>query len=262
MDGIEKRGIVIQVRDRELLRELSVLRVADREQAKAAAGFRSTTRVNVRLLALTRAGLLRRFFLGAKGTGRKALYALSAKGAELVHVPFRGPRRRTDETLVADFFIEHQLTVNRLYCSLKFSPIPVAGVTFLGWKSFDEPITPSLRLIPDGYVALEAPAGPLSAFIEVDLGHESLRVWKEKVRQYLQLALSGEFEREAAGFRFRIAVLAHSERRMHSIRSLAASFTEKLFWFTSLDQVEAKGFFGPIWLRPRSDEAKGFIQTP
>ena len=38
------------------------MRVIDREQAKCIAGFGSTTRVNIRLLALTRAGLLRRFY--------------------------------------------------------------------------------------------------------------------------------------------------------------------------------------------------------
>jgi len=77
MTGIKKttengkrRGLIVQPRDLELLRELGVMRVADREQVKIAAGFGSTTRVNTRLLALARAGLLRRFFLGSGG-GRK-----------------------------------------------------------------------------------------------------------------------------------------------------------------------------------------------
>ena len=115
MTGNNGRGIVLQARDRQLLQELAVMRVVDREQAKIVAGFGSTTRANVRLLALTRAGLLRRFFLGA-GAGRKALYAMSAKGAQLVGVPMRGPRRQSDEVLVADFFVQHQLTVNEIYC--------------------------------------------------------------------------------------------------------------------------------------------------
>jgi hypothetical protein len=68
-----RRGLIVQPRDLELLRELSVMRVADREQVKIAAGFGSTTRVNTRLLALTRAGLLRRFFLGSGGDGRRSM---------------------------------------------------------------------------------------------------------------------------------------------------------------------------------------------
>ena len=107
MGGNQRRAIVIQERDRQLLKELSILRVLDREQAKIVAPFHSTTRANNRLLALTNAGLLRRFFLGTSSGGQKALYALSPEGAKIVDVPYRGPRRRRDEVLVADLFVTH-----------------------------------------------------------------------------------------------------------------------------------------------------------
>ncbi len=92
-------------------------------------------------------------------SGGKALYALSEKGAQLAGVPLRGPRRRQNETLVADFFVEHQLAINDVYCALKFGAIPVAGVSFRRWLAFHEPITEELRLIPDGYVELATPTG-------------------------------------------------------------------------------------------------------
>ncbi len=47
----EQLSMVIQERDRHLLREAAVMRVIDREQAKIVAGFGSTTRANARLLA-------------------------------------------------------------------------------------------------------------------------------------------------------------------------------------------------------------------
>ena len=142
----KRRGLVVQPRDRKLLEELAIMRVVDREQAKIVAGFGSTTRANARLLALTRAGLLRRFFLGS----RKSLYALSEKGAQLAEVPLRGPRRRQDETLVADFFIEHQLAINNVYCAVKCGVIPVEGVSFRRWlafqvATFDGKFEPNLR---------------------------------------------------------------------------------------------------------------------
>ena len=65
--GAKRRSVVVQPRDRRLLEELATMRVIDREQAKQAAGFTSTSRVNARLLALTGAGLLRRFFIGTIG---------------------------------------------------------------------------------------------------------------------------------------------------------------------------------------------------
>src|SRR3954470_23100049 len=107
-------AIIVQDRDRHLLAELAVMRVIDREQAKCIASFGSTARANSRLLALTRTGFLRRFFLGTVGGARKSLYALSPKGAALVQVPFRGPRRGSDQTLAADFFVAHQLEINKI----------------------------------------------------------------------------------------------------------------------------------------------------
>ncbi len=239
------------------------MRVIDREQAKTVAGFRSTTRANARLLRLTREGLLRRFFLGTSGGGKKALYALSAKGAQLVDVPQRGPRRRKDESLATDFFVQHQLVVNQMYCALKYRAIPVKGVTFRRWLAFHQPLTPALRLIPDGYTVLATPAGVVTIFLEVDLGNESLGVWKEKVRNYMQFALSGECERQFGQSRFRVLVFANSERRLLSIRKVVAAMTDKIFWFASLPSVTRDGFFAPVWIRPTGDKALPLIQeTP
>jgi hypothetical protein len=261
MTGNEHKRVVIQERDRTLFWELySVLRVATRTQIEAVARFGSTTRANARLLALTNAGLLRRFFIGTTAAGRKALYSLAPKGARSIGVPFRGVRRLKDEALIPNFFIGHQLAVNEVYCALKFRPIPIPNVNFITWRSFEDSIAPNLILIPDGYVELDTPLGPLSVFLEVDLGKESLRVWKEKVRNYLDLAMSRKFQEIFGKSHFRVAVLANSPRRMHSIRSTVAPITKKIFWFSSLEEVEREGFLGPIWFRPHGDQPTGFVQ--
>ena len=256
------RGMVIQERDQQLFRELGVMRVIDREQAKTVAGFGSTTRANARLLGLTRAGLLRRFFLGTSGGGKKALYALSAKSAQLVGVPQRGPRRRKDESLATDVFVQHQLIVNEIYCALKYGAIPVAGVTFGRWIGFHQPLTPGLRLIPDGYVELGTSAGTAAMFLEVDLGNESLTVWREKVRNYLQFALSGDCERLFGSNRFRVLVLANSLRRLLSIRKAVVASTDKIFWFATLESMQGDSFFASLWLRPKGEERLPLIQEP
>jgi hypothetical protein len=240
----------------KLLHELAIMRVVDREQAKSIAGFGSTTRANARLLALTRARLLRRFFLGS----RKSLYALSEKGALLAEVPLRGPRRKADETLVADFFIEHQLAINSVYCALKYVVIPVEGPSFHRWIAFHQPITKNIRLIPDGYVELATPQETLAAFLEVDLGHERGPVWKEKAKNYLQLALSGDVARLFGTNRFRVLVLANSERRMHSLRKTVGAITQKIFWFATLGAVREQGFFAPVWYRPTGETPTQLIE--
>jgi hypothetical protein len=251
------KALIIQPRDRHLLREFAILEVADCEQLKIVAGFGSTTRANTRLLQLVRAGLLRRFFLGSGG-GRKALYALSQKGAHLVDVPCRGPRRRQDEVLVADYYIAHQLAINEIYCTLKYKSVP--GIAFERWLSFHQPVTPSSGLIPDGLVDLRTASGTTSCFLEVDLGHESLSIWQRKAQNYLQLALSGDFRKQFGQDHFRVLVLVISERRLQSIRKMVGTVTEKLFWFATLESANTR-FFTPIWLRSLGDQPKPFFEA-
>jgi hypothetical protein len=246
--------MVLQERDRYLLRELAVMRVIDREQAKVIAGFGSTTRVNARLLLLVEAGLLRRFFIGTTAGGAKALYSLSEKGARVGDVPHRGFRRTPGQALVGDFFVQHQLAVNEIYCVLKHGIPPMSNVTFKRWVTFQEPVSPGLRLIPDGYVEFLTPSETVAAFLEVDLGHERLKVWKAKVQNYFQLAVSGTFERQFGQRRFRVLVVANSRGRMLSIRKVTAPVTDRIFWFSDFEAVKREGVFGPIWLRPRGDQ--------
>jgi len=245
MPGNNRRGLILQDRDRNLLRELAVMRVIDREQAKRVAGFGSTPQVNKRLLALTRAGLLRRFFLGTTGGGQKALYALSSAGAEVAQVPFRSPRRTQDKVLVADFFVAHQLSINEIYCAVKYAPIPIPATKLRRWVSFHQPLESGIRLIPDGYFELVTP--------QKTLGHEGLSVWKAKVRNYLQYAVSGNFEKRFGQPQFRVLVVTDSERRMQSLRAATASLTEKIFWFSTFDSIATHGFWSSVWLRTNKE---------
>jgi len=262
MNSIKRRGAIIQERDRHLLRELAVVRVFDREQAMIIGGFGSASRTNRRLHALTQAGLLRRFFLGTAAAGRKAIYGLSPLGADLVDVPHRGLRRRPDEVVTTDFFVQHQLTVNGIYCALKYGATPFSGVEFSRWVAFPRPLAPNLSVIPDGYVELQTPLGIIGSFLEVDLGNETRAVWKTKVENYLKLALSDERERIVGQRRFRVLVVANSEGRMHSIRKVVAEIVDKIFWFATLPAIGGTGFFQPVWLRPTGDTRVALIPQP
>ena len=259
MTGTER--MILQPRDREFLKELALMRIADREQIRIVAGFGSLTRVNTRLLKLFRAGLLRRFFLGSGG-GRKALYSLSEKGAALAEAPLRGLRRPQGAMLVVDGFVEHQLAVNSIYCSVKFRRISVPGISFNRWTVFYRPVTPELKLIPDGYLEFATPSGPSPAFLEMDLGTEHLPVWKEKTQQYLDLAMSGAFRRTFGHDRFRVLVVVNSERRLESLRKTVAAITEKIFRFATLENARSR-FFEPVWLRPVGNQPEPlFEQQP
>jgi hypothetical protein len=236
-------------RDKALLVELATARVLDREQVSDIAGFHSTTRANARLLKLTEAGLLRRFFLPTKAGGVKAIYSLSARGAESVSVSSRILQRPTDSLLVGDQFVQHQLHINGILIRVKFKPLP-ADAKFLRWLSFPTALSQSAPLIPDGYFEIENPSGVHPMFLEVDQGTESLKVWNKKIEHYLRLATSGEFERLFHRPRFRVLIVSLSDRRQEGIRRTVARQTEKLFWFSTLPTIEHEGLFHSSWLRP------------
>lgn len=259
MSGNERANVILQDRDVQLFRALASMRVIDREQAMLTAGFGSVTRANARLIALVRAGLLRRFFIGAAAGNRKSLYSLSTKSAALIEAPIRGPRRPSDSVLVADFFVQHQLVINEIHCAMEYGTLPV-GVSFERWQDFYAPLTPNLRLIPDGYAELHTPDGIVASFLEVDLGSETMTIWKEKVQNYLRLAVSGECDRLTRQNRFRVLVVASTERRSQSIRKVVSLSTEKIFWFATLDTIRTKGLFGPVWLRPKGDEPQPLVR--
>ena len=162
--------------------------------------------------------------------------------------------------MVADFFIQHQLAINEVYCSLKYGNRTPAGITVQRWMGFPKRPVPGLRLIPDGYVELETPSGIVAAFLEVDLGHERPRVWRDKVRNYLDLAVTGNFEREFKQRHFRVLVVADSERRLDAIRDVVLSETDKVFWFTTFESICGPGIFGAVWRRPRGGSPQSLIR--
>jgi hypothetical protein len=193
----------------------------------------------------------------------KALYALSEKGARLAGVPYRGLRRRQNEMLVADFSVVHQLSINSVYCAWKCSGSSIQTLAPSRWSTFQESITKHAELIPDAYAEFDLPSGKLTTFLEVDLGHEALAKLKEKAKRYLQVALSGEYERSFHEKRFRVLVLAHSEQRARSIRKVVSEITPKIFWFGSLANATQDGLTSPVWLRPEGNEPEPFLRlTP
>jgi hypothetical protein len=243
MAGTKRAMVVLQDRDRHLLEELGVMRVIDRDQAKMVAGFQSTRRVNDRLLTLTRGGFLKRILLGSS---EQIAYALAGTSLE------------PSATMPAVLFVRHQLAINTVYLLVKYRSLP-AGVRMLRWMRFDQPLSKTLPLIPDGYFEIESAAQTRSLFLEVDLGTERLPVWQQKTQLYLQLALSGEFTKAFGQPQFRVLVVANNERRAEKIRATVAKSTEKIFWFASQETIERDGLWSPIWFRPQGNQRRSLL---
>jgi len=236
MTGNRAPVVELQDRDRRLLDELAIMRVINREQAQIVAGFRSTTRANERLLALTRIGLLSRILI----EDGRALYFLAGS--------LENGSNKKDRSSARILFARHQLAINDLYLACKYRPIPHGRL--IRWVRFSEPLSKAIPLIPDSYLEIETNALVRPMFLEVDLGTEALPVLQKKVQLYLQLAVSGEFAKVFGQPQFRVLLVLHSDRRLESVRVLTAKITDKIFWFSTFDNINRDGFWSPIWLRP------------
>jgi hypothetical protein len=250
--------MVIQERDRMLLRELGVMRVIDCEQMRIVAGFQSIRRANRRLLKLTRAGVLRRIFVGSAAHGQKALYTLSPKGAALVEARLPGLPLRQSAFGTSPFLL-HRLAVNEVYLAVKHRRLPRPEMHCARWIGFREPLTQALPLIPDGYFELVVDGMTRPMFVEADLGTEALGVWQKKVQMYLQLALSGEFTKLFRQPQFRVLIVANTEKRLQHIRATVAKQTDKIFWLSTFEQIHERGFWSLIWLRPTGESGFSLI---
>jgi hypothetical protein len=259
MRGNKPVPMILQPRDLEFFRILGEhARVVDREQAMHLAGFGSQTRANVRLLKLASNGFLRRYFLGTLKGGSKALYTLSAKGALAAQIENRPVIRPKDTLLVGDPFVNHQLSINEVHIAARFAFLK--DLKFLRWLAFHQPLTPAIAIVPDGYFEIETPSGVRDAFIEVDCGTESLKVWTKKAGLYLQLAISGTFKKLFRHEQFQVLVVATSERRLSFIRKTVAKQTTKIFWFSTLEPIKREGFWSAVWLRPTGDQRFSLLE--
>jgi hypothetical protein len=259
MTGNKPFHLLLTGRDLLLLRSLSRCGVADGAQIKQIAKYGATSTMNARLLKLVQSGFLNRFFTGTRAGGQKAIYSLSRKGALVIGFQGRLIQRTPNSLLVGDQFIEHRLAVNSVWIQLEFKTIPISAVEFVRWLSFSSPLSKQTPLIPDGYLELKDPSGTHSMFCEVDRGTESLKVWDKKISYYLQLATTREFEQLLQQVRFRVIVALSSERRLTTVRRAVLKQTDKIFRFTTLEDINREGFFAPIWLKPKGEERQSLL---
>src|SRR5262249_3030940 len=159
----------------------------------------------------------------------------------------------------SELFIEHGLAVTEVYALVKHRPIPFEQCSFQRWISFNQPLSKTCLLVPDGFFQIKQLSAQKSFFLEVDMGSESLRIWQKKIDAYLRLAASGEFARLFGQPQFKVCVIAHSERRSESIRKLAAKFTDKIFRFTSFEIINRDGFWSAVWRKPLLDQTEALF---
>ena len=240
--------VVLQLRDRKLLELLENVRLLDRELISELCGFSSKTRANARLHALTKAGLLKRRFLGTISGGRRAVYMLPGRNA---------PQPRAGVASSAHAY--HDLEVSRVYAAIRRLTTLSTTVEFREWRLFDRAVVSGLPLIPDAYFELRIGQSIYGHFVEVDRGTEPLRTWKTKGQHYLDLAASDELVAMFGQASFRVLVIAPSGRRVENIRQALSMLTDRVFWFAESNVINRDGLSASIWLRPFGVERRSLL---
>ena len=247
-------NIILQPRDLNLLKAVSLLRAVDRKQATTIGNFGSVTRVNATLLRLVKAGFLNRFFLGVGAGTQKAIYTLTQKGAAVAEVPYRRFRRRNGALYSGDLFLEHQLLLNDIYVALHAGP----QIRVSNWRVFEKPL-PQSSIIPDAYFELISDDSIKPVFLEVDKGTEPKKIWKKKVAGYISFALSNAFQQHFGQAQFRVLVITTTETKLNAIKEVVAAQTTKIFWLTTFSDIKCEGLFAPIWLRPLGEQRQSLL---
>jgi hypothetical protein len=240
-------------RDKRLIELVYRFRLLRRDQLMALAPFGSLTRANTRLAALVRARILSRKVLPiypGKGSAQ-ALYFLGRESGcvvsaapELLGTQIRQVSRWDLRQ------VEHVVSANQvLIDALKaIECVPASTIAAFHTEPELRQLFSDRTLVPDGWFAWTELGKRFNCFLEIDLHHEGLREWREKVLRYLEYSESG-LHAERLGFRsFRVLVLAKSEARLRHLRQIGGE-AGRMFLFGEIGKVDAGNFFGPTWLR-------------
>lgn len=250
--------IAVTERDCHLLSLVARFRLLSRDQLMTLTPFGSLTRANTRLAALVRARFLARKELPVcPGHGSaQSLYYASRRSAEVLPLDRQAVVGQIRQIPRWDLRqVEHVRTANQVLVDFIAALRPCPEAALIAFRTEPElrQIFLNRGLVPDGWIVWTTAGKRFNCFIEVDLHHEGLTVWRRKILEYLTYAESG-LHQELFGFRaFRVLVLVKSRARLENLRQIAIE-AGQLFRFAELTAVNADTVLEPVWL-PASGSA-------
>lgn len=259
-------NLALQARDGQILLGVHKYRILSRKQIQALFGFRSLTRVNTRLRKLFDAKFLDRIFVPVFWGSPEAYYCLGINGIMAVAAKAREnitaiKKKRRQVAKTSHIFWKHQIMLNEVLiafelagkrlndCQIKFSTDNIQIITRLN-KVFR----------PDGYLVFSYQGKTYPIFLEVDLGTESLKRIQEKMGNYLNFGLSGEYMKLFGYKYFKVLFVVSSASRLANIKKLIEKKTDKMFWLTETANISHQTIFTDIWQRPRKEGLFSLLQ--
>lgn len=197
----------ITPRDVRLVKDLALSHVLSRDQILQLGYFGSVTRANTRLRELARLQVVKRYETpfytqGLHIPGPKAVEVVDVRIGNLLCSRAGSPR-----------FLQHALSVTNVRIALARKAAGQWRFEQQIWRS--QRGDQSFEVRPDGLFLAATPI-----FVEVDLGHVSPAKFKEKLKSYQQLALSGTCESLYGFSSFRLLTVTTGTLRARHLRRL------------------------------------------
>ena len=154
-------------------------------------------------------------------------------------------------------FLEHKLRINDVRLAFVVAARQDGRHCVLAWR-YEREITdrlphPSqpgvlLPVRPDGYLAYQADARRIDAFVEADLGTVTNQRWRTRVEAFVAYRLSGAFRRRYGRPSFRVLAVTTTRRRLlNLVHATEKAGGRSMFWFTTWDDLATHSPLSPIW---------------
>ncbi len=257
--------MVLQPRDVAIILAVYENRFLRRDQIEKLF-FKTTPTCNQRLQKLYQHKFLDRLYQPVEFGSSQAVYALDARGAEVVAAKLGVGKGQVNWTRrhnnIEHLFMAHTLAVSELRVGLELALRlrEEEDIKLLFWKregllpreKIVMPDNPEkkLSLIPDAFFGLQTDRGKLFFFVEVDMGTETLDRFRTKIVAYREYWKSGAFNNRYSYRNFRVLTVANGVQRLNNLIATADKAGAKNMFLFSVSELASKDFLGDIWYRP------------
>jgi hypothetical protein len=256
--------LILQQRDREIITSIYSFRIITRQQLQELFSFNSARRVNQRLRKLYDHKYLSRYFLPTIRGSAKAVYYLGPRGTAIVadelgiDLNLVNLERKSTSNL-KELFLCHVLGLNDIRIAFYLGLDTHPEMALERWIN-DNDCHQQYRVAvsgksvikqfrPDGYFRIIYKGKLYSFFIEYDRSTMTVGRFAGKVHSYLDFHALGYYRKRFGVQYFRVLVVTKTRERLYNLKKAVEVNTDKLFWFTTINQITSNTVFSPIWQR-------------
>ncbi len=253
-----KKVLVLQPRDELIMVLASEFRFLSREQLQKLLDFPCVTRINIRLKKLYDHGYLSRFPLPTVAGKPKAIYYLGPQGvpvlAEKLGLDATALEKERKQMERTASFLNHQFFLNEVRIAFSLALKNQPQMVLERWvrdclMEFPSSQRKVTTLRPDGCLCLTYQCRLYSFFVEADCSTMTTGRLKAKAQAYLDYARSGQSLQDFGFQYFRVLIITKTPARLLSLKATIEEQTDRLFYFSTRDQVCQEPILDRIWQR-------------